>query len=171
MPYPIRQTARRRQGQSGLGIPGASHSGQTRGSSGSAAAPRGLFTPALRLSTIQRRGTPPKYSSAMRHRPVTDLLVRHRLDPGQPGVGRNEDLHVLLAATGAQRQRLAREVRQAIQPRLVGKAHLRFRTTAAVTLLQQRAELAIGYPARASSRYSTQSWRRVRRARRRSRGP
>ena len=82
---------------------------------------------------------------AMRHRPVTDLLVRHGLGPGQPGVGqdRNEDLHIPLAATGAQRQRLAREVRQAIQPGLVGKAHLRFRTTAAETLLQQRAELAV----------------------------
>ena len=56
--------------------------------------------------------------AAVRHRPVTHALVRHRLGVDQAGVGqhRDEDLHILLAAAGAQRQRLAGEVGQAVEP-------------------------------------------------------
>ena len=97
---------------------------------------------------IQRPGTPPKYSEGapVRHDPVTRALVGNRLDVGQVRMRQHgdEDLDILLAAAGAQTQRLAGEVGQAVKPRLVVEAHLRRHGPAPQTLAEQRAEPAVG---------------------------
>ena len=82
----------------------------------------------------------------MRHDPVTHALVGHRLGVSQVRMRQHgdEDLDILLAAAGAQAQRLAREVRQAPKPRRVVEAHLRRRGPAPQTLVEQRAEAAVG---------------------------
>ena len=59
------------------------------------------------------------------------------------GQHRDKDLHILLAAASAQRQRLAGEVGQAVEPRRIVEAHLRLPATVAEALLQPRAEPAV----------------------------
>ena len=87
----------------------------------------------------------------MHHRPVTHALVGHRLgiDHLRVGQHRNEDLHIGLAAPSAHRQRLAREVRQAPQPRLVVKAHLRLGALALEAFVEQGAKAAVAVGRRA----------------------
>ena len=76
---------------------------------------------------------------------MTHALVGHRLGINHPRVGqhRDEELHIALAAPGAQRQRLAREVRQAPQPRLVVEAHLRLAALTVEAFGEQGAEAAV----------------------------
>ena len=65
------------------------------------------------------------------------------------GQHRDEDLHIGLAAPGAQRQCLAREVRQAPQPRLVVEAHLRLAALTVEAFGEQGAEAAVAVRCRA----------------------
>ena len=92
--------------------------------------------PARGDATVVLQGAP------VRHRPMTHALVGHRLGPGQLRVRQHgdEDLDIGLALSGAQRQRLAREVGQAPQPRLVVEAHLRLAALAAEAFGEQAAE-------------------------------
>ena len=59
------------------------------------------------------------------------------------GQDRDEDLHILLAAAGAQRQRLAREVGQTVEPRCIVEAHLRRPGAVLHPCLEPHAELAV----------------------------
>ena len=80
----------------------------------------------------------------MRHRPVADLLVWHRLGVDQVRVGQHgdEDLDIDIAGGGAQRQGLAGKVAHAVEPRLVVEMHLRGRALLQL-LREQRAKSAV----------------------------
>lgn len=88
-----------------------------------------LDDPGLEIVDDPARGgsTEVLQRAAVRHRPVADLLVRHRLGVGQAGMrqDRDEDLHVDRAGGGAQGQRLAGEVRHPVQSGRVVEAHVR----------------------------------------------
>ena len=92
-----------------------------------------------------RRGAEVFQRAAMRHRPVAHALVGHRLGVSHVGVRqhRDEDLDILLAAPGAQAQRLAGEVRQAPQPRRVVEAHPRLPAVPLQPRPEPGAELAV----------------------------